>query len=74
MYAFDFLGRGNGLGKSGQETSSSPFERYLLVRRLRAELAEKAYRPDPLQVAEALLTGPRAELFWADLKSSVALV
>ncbi len=63
MNAFDFLGRGHGDFKGLEAISASSFGSRLRYPELRLAVASGRYRPDARLVAEALLSGPRADFF-----------
>jgi len=63
MNAFDFLGRGHGDCEGLEAISASSFGSRLGYPELRSAVASGRYRPDARLVAEALLSGPRADFF-----------
>ena len=63
MNAFDFLGRGHGDFKGLEALSASSFGSRLRFRSVRTAVSRGTYQPDPRLVAEALLSGPRADFF-----------
>ncbi len=63
MCAFDFLGRGNRNFAELEAIFASSFGSAARYRHVRSALEAGTYRPEARLVAEAMLTGPRADLF-----------
>jgi hypothetical protein len=63
MSAFDFLGRGHGDYKGLEAIFATSFGSRARCERIRSAVEGGTYRPEAMLVAEALLSGPRADFF-----------